>query len=80
MGRPGSGNRQSESILCPLYIAFTDTELRCASHVPECSVTILRYRRTEDCQKQRTTFCEGCWSRCEHYRSWEHFINWEDDD
>ena len=80
MGRPESGNREGESILCPLFVAFTDSEIRCQSHVPEAGTVVIKYYDRKLCEKQRKLFCEGAWKRCEQYRSWEHFINWEDEE
>ena len=79
MGRPGEGNRAGESILCPLFVSFTENEIRCSPHVPEASATILRYADRSACRQQRKTYCEGCWKKCEQYLSWKHF-NWEDDE
>ena len=79
MGRPGSGNRDAENILCPLFIEINEKEIRCAPHVPEARATIIWYRSPEACRKQRATFCEGCWERCEHYLSWKHFV-WDEDE
>lgn len=78
MGRPGTGNRAGENILCPLFVSFTDNELRCQSHVPDANACILRYSDQEACRNQRKMYCEGNWKRCEHYLSWEHW-RWEDD-
>ena len=79
MGRRESGNREGESILCPLFVAFTENELRCRPHMPEAGATIIRYYDKRACEKQRKLFCEGAWKCCEHYRSWKHF-QWEDDE
>ena len=79
MGRPGTGNREGEYVLCPLFISFTDNELRCESHVPDANATIMRYAEKEKCRTQRRLYCEGDWRRCEHYLAWKHF-RWEDED
>lgn len=78
MGRPGEGNRDGEAVLCPLFVSFTDNEIRCKPHVPEASATRICYSNKNTCNKQRTMYCEGNWERCEHYLSWKHFA-WEDD-
>lgn len=78
MGRPGEGNRDGEYVLCPLFVAFSDNEIRCKSHVPEANAMKLCYSDKGTCKKQRTMYCEGCWERCEHYLSWKHFA-WEDE-
>ena len=79
MGRPGEGERDGKSVLCPLYVCYSDFEIRCRPHVPDAAATIHKYSNKNLCVKQRTIFCEGCWERCEHYKAWEHF-RWEDDD
>ena len=78
MGRPGEGNREGEYVLCPLFVAYTDNEIRCKPHIPEASATLHRYSDRDACKRQRNMYCEGCWERCEHYLSWKHFA-WEDD-
>ena len=78
MGRPETGNREGENVLCPLFIAFTENELRCESHVPEANAAIMRYGDREACRRQRRLYCEGDWKRCEHFLAWKHF-RWEDD-
>ena len=79
MGRPGEGNREGEYVLCPIFVAYSDHEIRCQPHVPDAAATILRYSDKQSCYSQRKMFCEGCWKRCEHYMAWEHF-RWEDDE
>lgn len=78
MGRPETGNRDGENVLCPLFVSFTDNELRCHPHVPEAAATIIRYADKKACWQQRKMYCEGCWKRCEHYLAWQHF-RWEDE-
>ena len=79
MGRPGEGNRDGEYVLCPLFVAYSDNEIRCRPHVPDSVSTILKYSDKASCYSQRKMYCEGCWRRCEHYLAWEHF-RWEDED
>ena len=79
MSRPEVGNREGENVRCPLFIAFTENEIRCFPHVPEASATVNKYNDRNMCYKQRKLFCEGEWERCEHYQTWKHFM-WEDDD
>lgn len=71
--------RDDKYIICPLYIAHTDHEIRCQAHVPDATATILRYSDMGRCQAQRKTYCEGCWKRCEHYLTWIHF-RWEEEE
>ena len=78
MGRPGEGNREGETILCPLFIAYSDLEIRCEAHMPEGSATVLKYNDKKACRKQIEMFCEGCWQRCEQYLCWKHW-KWEED-
>lgn len=79
MGRPGEGTRESCYVVCPLFVAFTDNEIRCKPHLPDASATLHRYSDRAACKRQRNVFCEGCWERCEHYLSWKHW-NWEDEE
>lgn len=79
MGRQGAGNRDGENVLCPLFIAFSDNEIRCQPLVPESSATRHSYGDRNACRMQRKLYCEGCWKRCEHYISWIHF-RWEDEE
>lgn len=78
MGRPCEGNREGENVLCPLFVAFTENEIRCQPHVPDAAAVIVRYSNKEACRSQRKMYCEGCYRRCEHFLSWMHF-RWEDD-
>jgi len=78
MARPEYGNVDGEAILCPFYKSFTNNEIRCASHVPDASAIIIKYRRADACETQRKVFCEGCYKRCEHYIAIKHF-RWPDD-
>ena len=66
-------------MLCPLYVANSDREIQCRSHLPDSSSTIHKYQNENLCKRQRNIFCEGCWQRCEHYLSWLHF-RWEDEE
>ena len=79
MGRKGDGNREGEFVLCPLFVSYSDHELRCHPHVPEATATILRYSDRQACWSQRKMYCEGNWKRCEHYIAWKHLM-WEDED
>lgn len=79
MGRPETGNREGENVLCPFFVSFSDNEIRCESHVPDANAAILRYADREACRRQRKLYCEGSYKRCEHYLSCIHF-RWEDDD
>lgn len=79
MGRPGEGQRDGKSVLCPMYVCYGDFEIRCRPHVPDSAATILKYANKNLCERQRTTYCEGCWERCEQYLAWKHF-RWEDED
>lgn len=77
MARKQAGNTDGENVLCPLFKSFTEHTIRCDSHVPDSNAIEIRYRDTKKCNTQRKIFCEGCWERCEHYRSWYH-MRWED--
>ena len=79
MGRPGEGNRDGEYVLCPLFVAYSDYEIRGKPHVPDAAATIHRYSDKTSCYNQRKFFCEGCWKRCEHWLTWKHF-RWEDEE
>ena len=73
------GNRWGEDVLCPLFVSFSDYEIKCQSHMPDASSTVIKYSNLNYCKTQRSVFCEGCWERCEHYRTWKHF-RWEEDE
>ena len=79
MGRPGEGNRDGENVLCPLFVAYSENEIRCHALIPDSSATIHRYGDRRACWGQRKMYCEGNYKRCEHYLSWLHF-RWEDDE
>ena len=81
MARPEYGNVDGEAVLCPLFKSFQTekNEIRCASHVADASSVVLKYKNVKACETQRKVFCEGCWYRCEHYRSWKH-MRWEDEE
>lgn len=76
---PREKERDDKYILCPLYVAHTDNEIRCQPTVPDSVATIHRYKTRESCASQRKLYCEGCWKRCEHYLTWVHF-RWEGDE
>jgi hypothetical protein len=78
MARQEYGNVDGETILCPLFKSFNANEIRCASHVPDASSVVIKYRRADACETQRKIFCEREWKRCEHYRSWKH-MRWDDE-
>jgi len=78
LSRKECGNTEGEAVLCPLFKAFTPNTIRCESHLPDSNAVEFRYRDQKKCETQRKIFCEGCWKRCEHYRSWLH-MKWEDE-
>ena len=78
MGKPVYGNVDGETILCPLWKSFNSHEIRCESHVPDSSSVVLKYRDEKACEQQRKIFCEGCFKRCEQYRTVMHF-NWPEE-
>ena len=79
MPRQGYGNAEGETILCPLFKAWAENEIRCESHVPESSIVAIRYRSTEAFEKQKRLYCEENWKRCEHYQAWLH-LRWGEED
>ena len=79
MSRKECGNTDGENILCPLFKAFTDSTIRCESHVPDSNVIEIRYGDTKSCGAQRKLYCEGNWQRCEHYIAWKH-LKWIDEE
>ena len=79
MARKGGTQRNGESILCPCFKGVTANEIWCESHVPESSVTVLRYGSKEARRKQVKLYCECNWKRCEHYLAVKH-MRWEDPD
>ncbi len=79
MSRKGAGNNESISTLCPLFKASNANWIRCESHVPDSETVEIRYAHASRCRAQRTIFCEGCYQRCEHYRSYIH-MKWPEDE
>ena len=77
--REETGYRASISMRCPLFKACSPNWIRCESHVPDSEVVEIRFRHESRCSKQKRIFCEGCYERCEHYRSWKH-MKWEDEE
>ena len=78
--KDGRGNRQGVYVLCPLFVSFGENEIKCRSHVPDASSVVIKYANVKLCKTQRNVFCEGCYKRCEHYRAWDHFMQWEEED
>ena len=76
---PREKERDDKYILCPLYVAHTDNEIRRKPTFPETVATRYRYKTRDSCASQRKLYCEGCWKRCEHYLTWVHF-RWEDEE
>lgn len=79
MSRKECGNTEGEAVLCPLFKSFTPNTIRCDSHMPGSNAVEFRFRDQKKCEMQRKIFCEGCWERCEQYRSWYH-MKWAEDD
>lgn len=77
MGRKGYANINGENIVCPCYKAQSSTELWCESHVPEASMTVIRYRSTSALKKQIEIYCKENYKRCEHFLSVKH-MKWDD--
>lgn len=77
MARKGCAKTESESIVCPCFRASSEKELWCESHVPESSMTVLRYRNAGALKKQIEIYCKENYKRCEHYLSVKH-MKWED--
>ncbi len=71
--------RHAEDIRCPLFVAESERDILCESHMMDAKVTIIRYRTGKDKAIQRACFCEGAYEKCEHYVSWKHW-RWEDED
>lgn len=79
MGRKGSGNREGENVLCPLFIVYRENEIQCESHIVEARSTIIRFADRNKCRMQKELYCEKHWKKCEQYLSYKHFIDWEDE-
>lgn len=77
--RDEEGYRASISMRCPLFRACSSNWIRCESHVPDSEIVEIRYKHESRCIRQKQIFCEGCYERCEHYRSWLH-MKWQDDE
>lgn len=78
MARPNAWQKDHYQATCPLHIAWREDEIMCQSAMPESTVTIHRYPDKETAGKQKEIFCAGCYERCEHYRTWKHWM-WEDE-
>jgi hypothetical protein len=75
----GLSGRGADHILCPCFRAHSDREILCESHVPDSKTILMKFDSEHKKKQQQHIFCEGCYTRCEHYRSVQHF-KWPDDE
>ena len=75
----GLSGRGADHILCPCFRAHSDREILCESHVPDSKTILIKFDSEHKKKQQQHIFCEGCYTRCEHYRSVQHF-KWPDDE
>ena len=76
--KDGLSGRGATYILCPYFKAHSEREILCESHMPDCKSVLFRFDSAEKKKNQQHIFCEGCYKKCEHYRSVKHF-KWEDE-
>ena len=74
-----NGSRALISMRCPLFRESSSNWIRCESHVPDSEIIEIRYKHESRCTKQKQIFCQNCYERCEHFRSWQH-MKWIDDE
>ncbi len=79
-GRHIPSTRHADYIRCPLFVAHSERDVLCESHLPGGKVCINRFATKKDKETQQRCFCEGAWQRCEHYLSWKHWQWPEDED
>ena len=72
------GSRALVGMRCPLFRESSSNWIRCESHVPDSETIKIMYKHENRCTAQKQIFCEGCYERCEHYRSWLH-MNWQEE-
>ena len=63
---------------CPLFIARSDKEIICKSHVNGADRVAIRYWAKANIETQIECFCTDHYKSCEHYLAYKHFA-WEDD-
>ena len=78
--KTGLSGRRTDYILCPFFRAHSEKEILCESHVPDSKNIILRFDSEKKKRQQQEIFCEGCYKRCEHYISVQHFRWTEEED
>lgn len=71
-----SSTSQTSYVQCPFFIAHGKREIVCEGLIDECTC-IRRFRRSEDKEFQKKTYCEREYARCEHYLSVMHW-KWEE--
>ena len=69
----------SPLVKCPLMLDLNDRGILCESHVPDAKAIEIRFETKAMRDVQKTCFCQGAYTRCEHYLSYIHFNEWSDD-
>ncbi len=64
--------------ICPLFIAHSDKEIICKSHMTGADRVSLLYWSKANLEMQLNLFCGQNYKKCEHYLSYKHF-KWEDE-
>lgn len=79
MPRRGYASENGEKIVCPCFkrMAAKEREIWCESHVPECTLSVLRYRQIDAFVKQVEIYCKDNYKRCEHFLAVKH-LKWEE--
>ena len=67
------------SILCPLFMAHSHTEVHCEGPTEECRI-IMRFIHREQLDQQENIFCKGRYDCCEWYRTMEAMKGGDEDD
>jgi len=78
-GRHAASTRHADYIRCPLFVAHSELDVLCESHLPGGKTCVNRFQNRREKEIQQKCFCEGNWKMCIHYLSWKHW-NWEEDE
>ena len=64
--------------ICPLFLARSDREIVCKSHMTGADRIALTYSSKHNLEMQLNCYCGENYKKCEHYLSHKHFM-WEDE-
>ena len=71
-------NKPDSKKTCPLFIACSDREIICKSHINGAERVAVRYWVKSNLDIQMEHFCKDNYRKCEQYLSYKHFL-WTDD-